>query len=453
MPRTAKKGFTYYGFDTDHFYDPKVKRLKNKFGMEGWAVFHFIVNEIHRVEGYYMIMDSDGLFDVSDYSRMDEQRIAGIVDYCAELGLFDKGLWRSRQVLTSEEIQNRYMGICKSIHRKPSISDDYLLLNAAAPAATSSPQVAAPCPATHTAPVAEPARSGEKEKDTELMQAIADFKRRLQEPESSAGVVREESGIIRENRPQNKIKENISSPNPSREGGYTPEREEERNSLSGKLQYLGVDSNIIQWVRLLKSRYPDFPIEKAIRDMEQSNFQLTKENYLYPLIKNYIAKYNAEHGSEERARQQEEILRTRRKTLELLGVPVKDQQEILQLASVAPLVLDTALKETWGNKKIKSPTMFLLSPDAEGCLSINIKRLIIWNSKKYKSKYSGEVATFLPETSICRMEVWRRYGSQWSVSRTFRNSSQGTFGSPEVTKDLPGYMPFCGWMQGIPGTR
>ena len=59
MPRTAKKGFTYYGFDTDHFYDPKVKRLKNKFGMEGWAVFHFIVNEIHRVEGYYMIMDSE----------------------------------------------------------------------------------------------------------------------------------------------------------------------------------------------------------------------------------------------------------------------------------------------------------------------------------------------------------------------------------------------------------
>ena len=325
MPRTAKKGFTYYGFDTDHFYDPKVKRLKNKFGMEGWAVFHFIVNEIHRVEGYYMIMDSDGLFDVSDYSRMDEQRIAGIVDYCAELGLFDKGLWRSRQVLTSEEIQNRYMGICKSIHRKPSISDDYLLLNAAAPAATSSPQVAAPCPATHTAPVAEPVRSGEKEKDTELMQAIADFKRRLQEPKSSAGVVREESGIIRENRPQNKIKENISSPNPSGESSYTPEREEERNSLSGKLQYLGVDSNVIQWVRLLKSRYPDFPIEKAISDMEQSNFQLTKENYLYPLIKNYIAKYNADHGSEERARQQEEILRTRRKTLELLGVPVKDQ--------------------------------------------------------------------------------------------------------------------------------
>ena len=48
MPKTAKKGFTYFRFETDHFYDPKVKRLKNKFGMEGWGVFHFIVNEIYR---------------------------------------------------------------------------------------------------------------------------------------------------------------------------------------------------------------------------------------------------------------------------------------------------------------------------------------------------------------------------------------------------------------------
>ena len=74
MPKTAKKGFTYFRFETDHFYDPKVKRLKNKFGMEGWGVFHFIVNEIYRVEGCYMVMDADGLFDISDYSRMDEKK-------------------------------------------------------------------------------------------------------------------------------------------------------------------------------------------------------------------------------------------------------------------------------------------------------------------------------------------------------------------------------------------
>ena len=113
---------------------------------------------------------------------------------------------------------------------------------------------------------------------------------------------------------------------------------------------------------LFRSRYyPDFPIERGIRELEQSNFQLTNLNFLYPLIENYIAKYNAEYGQADRQRRQEETMRNRRKTLELLGVAARDQQEILQLASVAPVVLDTALKETWGNKRIKSPTRFLLS--------------------------------------------------------------------------------------------
>ena len=128
MPKTAKKGFTYFRFETDHFYDLKVKRLKNKFGMEGWGVFHFIVNEIYRVEGCYMVMDADGLFDISDYSRMDEKKVSDIIDYCAELGLFNKELWQDKQILTSEEIQELYVGICKAIHRKPGIPESILLL-------------------------------------------------------------------------------------------------------------------------------------------------------------------------------------------------------------------------------------------------------------------------------------------------------------------------------------
>lgn len=115
------------------------------------------------------------------------------------------------------------------------------------------------------------------------------------------------------------------------------------------------------WIYRLSACYPEFPVGKAIEDILQSDFHLTKGNYLYPLVENYIAKYNAEYGEADRQRRQEETMRNRRKTLELLGVAVRDQQEILQLASVAPMVLDTALKETWGNKRIKSPTRFILS--------------------------------------------------------------------------------------------
>ena len=173
--------------------------------------------------------------------------------------------------------------------------------------------------------------------------------------------LREEADKTRENKPY-KIKENkISSPTPPAQASGEGEKDEDRDSLSGKLKYLGVDEYYTGWIYRLSACYPEFPVGKAIEDILQRDFHLTKGNYLYPLVENYIAKYNAEYGEADRQRRQEETMRNRRKTLELLGVAVRDQQEILQLASVAPMVLDTALKETWGNKRIKSPTRFILS--------------------------------------------------------------------------------------------
>ena len=91
-------------------------------------MFHFIVNEIYRVEGCYMVMDADGLVDISDFSRMDEKKVSDIIDYCAELGVFYKELWKVKQILTSEEIQELYVGIWMAIHRKPCIPESILLL-------------------------------------------------------------------------------------------------------------------------------------------------------------------------------------------------------------------------------------------------------------------------------------------------------------------------------------
>ncbi len=356
MPKTAKKGFTYFRFETDHFYDPKVKRLKNKFGMEGWGVFHFIVNEIYRVEGCYMVMDADGLFDISDYSRMDEKKVSDIIDYCAELGLFNQELWQDKQILTSEEIQELYVGICKAIHRKPGIPESILLLETE-PSPESAPAPHATCE-QQDIPAHEcdsPASLPKDEK--EIRQAVT----RIRTLFAAEKELREEPDKTRENKPY-KIKENkISSPTPPAQASGEGEKDEDRDSLSGKLKYLGVDEYYTGWIYRLSVCYPEFPVGKAIEDILQSNFHLTKGNYLYPLVENYIAKYNAEYGEADRQRRQEETMRNRRKTLELLGVAVRDQQEILQLASVAPMVLDTALKETWGNKRIKSPTRFILS--------------------------------------------------------------------------------------------
>ena len=89
--------------------------------MEGWGVFHFIVKRGSTVSrdaigyGCRRSVRHLGLF------RMDEKKVSDIIDYCAELGLFNKELWQDKQILTSEEIQELYGGICKAIHRKPGI--------------------------------------------------------------------------------------------------------------------------------------------------------------------------------------------------------------------------------------------------------------------------------------------------------------------------------------------
>ena len=202
MPKTAKKGFTYFRFETDHFYDPKVKRLKNKFGMEGWGVFHFIVNEIYRVEGCYMVMDADGLFDISDYSRMDEKKVSDIIDYCAELGLFNKELWQDKQILTSEEIQELYVGICKAIHRKPGIPESILLLETEpSPESATIPHATCEQQDTPAHECGSPASLPEDGK--EIRQAVT----RIRTLFAAEKELREEADKTRENKPY-KIKEN-----------------------------------------------------------------------------------------------------------------------------------------------------------------------------------------------------------------------------------------------------
>jgi len=257
-------------------------------------VFHFIVNEIYRVEGCYMVMDADGLFDISDYSRMDEKKVSDIIDYCAELGLFNKELWQDKQILTSEEIQELYVGICKAIHRKPGIPESILLLETEpSPESATIPHATCEQQDTPAHECGSPASLPEDGK--EIRQAVT----RIRTLFAAEKELREEADKTRENKPY-KIKENkISSPTPPAQASGEGEKDEDRDSLSGKLKYLGVDEYYTGWIYRLSACYPEFPVGKAIEDILQSDFHLTKGNYLYPLVENYIAKYNAEYGEAE----------------------------------------------------------------------------------------------------------------------------------------------------------
>lgn len=124
----AKTGLSYYQADTDRFQDIKVKRLKKRYGCEGYAVFQYIQNEIYRVEGCYIRFTDDQLFDVSEYWCIDEDRVETIIEYCAEVELFDAITWRTKRVLTSIDIQQRYIDICRRAKKKILIPEDILLI-------------------------------------------------------------------------------------------------------------------------------------------------------------------------------------------------------------------------------------------------------------------------------------------------------------------------------------
>ena len=114
-----KTGLLYYTSETDRFKkDLRIKRLKKDMGCDGYAVYEYILNEIYRVGGCFLVWDESTAFDVAEYWGLKETKVNEIVRYCCAVGLFDKALLSNGNVLTSSSIQSRYVNMCIRAKRK-----------------------------------------------------------------------------------------------------------------------------------------------------------------------------------------------------------------------------------------------------------------------------------------------------------------------------------------------
>jgi hypothetical protein len=111
-----KTGFKFYPVDTDRYQDIRIKRLRKDFGCNGLAVYDYILCEIYRDRGGFLVWGESTAFDVSDYFGLKESLVKEIVKYCGSVGLFDKALL-SRGIITSEAIQRRYLDMCLKAKR------------------------------------------------------------------------------------------------------------------------------------------------------------------------------------------------------------------------------------------------------------------------------------------------------------------------------------------------
>ena len=393
----AKTGLSYYQAETDRFQDIKVKRLKKRYGCEGYAVYQYIQNEIYRVEGCYIRFTDDQLFDVSEYWGIEEQRVEKIIEYCTEVELFDTITWHTNHVLTSVDIQQRYLEICRRAKKKIVIPEDIRLVEIQDVA---SGVTGAPLPLFSGQEIETKTGKtvyGSPKLDTGKQTATDIGKETVITAGISSGVIIPQSSAEIPETPRNsaekrhKEKENkenspsipqaipkareeedkVSLPPGRKEGNASaelcgePSAEEYRMRLQrlGEICYsLGCSKGDIRKVLMIEGIARDnSPIWQLIEELKASGGRYSFTGDVLPALWGLV-KTGRLRMMEERADEVKENVRNVRQMLSGAGVPSYDMDELCEEAKGKEDVLQEVIREVRRSKgKILSATCFIRS--------------------------------------------------------------------------------------------
>ena len=117
LARPKKNGLSYFPLDVDFFEDPKIKILRARYGRDGIVFYIYLLCEIYR-HGYYIQMDDDFEYIISDDLKMDQNKVNQVLNFLLSRSLFDNTLFQSDKVLTSAGIQRRFQLAVKERARK-----------------------------------------------------------------------------------------------------------------------------------------------------------------------------------------------------------------------------------------------------------------------------------------------------------------------------------------------
>lgn len=128
MARQAKVGIDYFSHDVDMMQDIKLKIIKAKYGLVGYAVYLRLLEEIYRERGYFLEIDEDFKILFSDDCNIEINQFDEILNDCLNKGLFNKTAYESYDVLTSKRIQENY---CSATERRKEVEfiEEYLLID------------------------------------------------------------------------------------------------------------------------------------------------------------------------------------------------------------------------------------------------------------------------------------------------------------------------------------
>ncbi len=117
LARPKKNGLSYFPLDVDFFENPKIKILRARYGRDGIVFYIYLLCEIYK-QGYYIQVDDDFEYIISDDLKMDQNKAKQVLNFLLSRSLFDNTLFQSDKVLTSAGIQRRFQLAVKERARK-----------------------------------------------------------------------------------------------------------------------------------------------------------------------------------------------------------------------------------------------------------------------------------------------------------------------------------------------
>lgn len=128
--RPIKEGLDYFSFDCQD--STEIKLIQAEYGLKGFALVVKLFQRIFGTHGYYCEWDNDNalLFasENGSFSESDKNLIESVVSACVRRGIFDREMYQKYSILTSADIQERYL-LAAQKRPKFEFLEQYLLIS------------------------------------------------------------------------------------------------------------------------------------------------------------------------------------------------------------------------------------------------------------------------------------------------------------------------------------
>ena len=121
----SNNALQYYLCDVNH--DNMVLMIKSKYGYEGYGLLMELLLKICRREGYFCRWEEDDIMVFAAETGKDFELIKGIAAFALEKGFFDMGMYEKYHILTSADLQQKFLKAVKR-RNKLEIHEEYFLV-------------------------------------------------------------------------------------------------------------------------------------------------------------------------------------------------------------------------------------------------------------------------------------------------------------------------------------